>query len=428
MLEDAFVHHRAKDYDAAEDIYQHLLGYMDQPDANVLACYGMLWAQRGNYGLASHLLRQAVTVYPEHPGAWVNLAISLRHLGRKEAALYCAQQGVKYSNDEHAWNALAGLYLNTGEPEKGEEFARKAVECNPQHAEAQNNLALALLEQGKFDEAWPHYEYRWLVEDKIDTQRPWKAPKWDGKPIGYLVVQGEQGIGDEILFMGCFAEARKRARYVAVECTERLVDWFSASFGVPCYPNHAALVAAEGEPEAFITMGSLPALMGMPDGRPYLKRYRKAVPKRIGLAWRGGAARTNKRERTIKPEMLRPILDIPGYEFTSVQYDGADDAKLIGIRDEVRGREIESIRDEIASCELVVSVCQTAVHMAGAIGVPALVMTPRQCAWRYCGHPTRMIWYKNVELFRQRDDERWEPVIDRIAQRLAAMPAIQAAE
>ncbi len=75
-----------------------------------------------------------------------------------------------------------------------------------------------------------------------------------------------------------------------------------------------------------------------------------------------------------------------------------------------------SLHERIASCDLVISVCQTAVHQAGAMGVPCWVLTPRNAAWRYCGE--RMPWYNSVELFRQEVAGEWSPVVDRILMRL----------
>jgi len=66
----------------------------------------------------------------------------------------------------------------------------------------------------------------------------------------------------------------------------------------------------------------------------------------------------------------------------------------------------------VKSCDLIISVCTSVVHLAGALGVPTWVMVPSKPAWRY-GVEGRMVWYKSVRLYRQR--ESWLPVVEVIA-------------
>ena len=74
----------------------------------------------------------------------------------------------------------------------------------------------------------------------------------------------------------------------------------------------------------------------------------------------------------------------------------------------------------VASCDLVISVCTSIVHLAGALGVPCWVMTPNKPAWRY-GLQGGMVWYRSVRLYRQPqgDSHAWIPVVKRIGLDLA---------
>jgi ADP-heptose:LPS heptosyltransferase len=73
----------------------------------------------------------------------------------------------------------------------------------------------------------------------------------------------------------------------------------------------------------------------------------------------------------------------------------------------------------VASCDLVITVNTSVVHLAGALGVPCWTMTPKFPAWRY-QNTGGMPWYKSVRLFRSPsvDKEAWHPVIERIAEEL----------
>jgi ADP-heptose:LPS heptosyltransferase len=79
--------------------------------------------------------------------------------------------------------------------------------------------------------------------------------------------------------------------------------------------------------------------------------------------------------------------------------------------------DVSSLAAMIKSCDLIITVCNTAVHLAGALGVPCWVLTPNKPAWRY-GYGERMPFYKSVRLIQQRTDE-WPDVIDRVRRELA---------
>lgn len=414
---EAFQYTRDGNFDAAEAVYESLLTQMDRGDANVLFGYGSLLAQRGKFGLAITLLRGALAHCDTFAPIWNNLAAAYRHAGRKDQSLVCLERALAIDpNCAETLASLGGHYLNSDQSEIAESYSRKALEIE-NISGAHMHLGMALLEQGRFEEAWPHYEGRWGSLDNIKNVRPYKAPRWTGEPVKRLAIHGEQGLGDEILFMSLFRNAAERAESIVIECADRLIPLFERSFGVPCYPDHASLIAAEGEPDAYIPMGSLPGVLGLPDGKPYLQAkptMRKTSRPRIGLAWAGGVARTNRDDRSMALAEFRPILDSVKADFVSVQYGGADvqaEAERYGL--ETTARDFDTLTSTIASCDLVITVCQTALHQAGALGIPCWVLVPRKAPWVVCQET--MPWYNSVSLFRQDVDGAWGPVIERVS-------------
>lgn len=425
ILEAGVTCHNAGDYARACELFDKLLGYTDEFDPALLCCYGAALSANGQHGVASWLLRQVLLHVPDFGAAWYNLGTALFHLDRDEACIFAYEKALELlPKDADVLGNVAAFYINKGQPQKIVEYARRALEIDPKHVQANNNLAQGLLELGRFDEAWPHFEYRWELPDKIKNKRPYTCPKWTGEYVGTLAVHGEQGVGDEVLFMAAFSRLHGRVGRVIVECVDRLIPAFERSFGVKCYPDHAALIAAEGEPDAHIAMGSLWSILGLPDGTPYLAPP-FAKPKnerpRIGIAWRGGSWKTHKRARAMKLAQWAPILTTRGVDFVSVNYDDGialQEAEKHGIECAVKSRDIEEAIAAIWSCDLVITVCQTAVHLAGAMGVPCWVLTPKRAAWRYTGEGEQSRWYNSVRLFRQDDSEAWEPVVQRIAHEL----------
>jgi len=84
------------------------------------------------------------------------------------------------------------------------------------------------------------------------------------------------------------------------------------------------------------------------------------------------------------------------------------------IDDESRGADLHAQAALFAACDCVVTVVQTAVHIAGAVGTPAYVLTPMRPSWRYGVEGFAMPWYKSVRLFRQTFDNDWGHVIAQV--------------
>jgi len=396
-------YHSQGDFRTAESIYEQTMAQAERLDPSLLYAYGTLLVAQERYALGCALLQAAIGMaVPEQCAPlWTNLACAYKHMGRDEQALSCYEKALALDpNQPDILAGLSGFWINKNDPKRVEDYARRALALKPDHHAAHMHLGMGLLEQGRYEEAWPHYEYRWETPERIRDKRPYKATRWHGQFINKLAIHGEQGLGDEILFMSLLYKVRGRAETIVIECADRLVKTFSESFGLRCYPDHASLIAAEGEPDAYISMGSLPSILGLPDGRPFLKRPHKNTGKmRVGYTWAGGTIRTSVNDRTIPREMLDPILAIPGIEFVPVQYGEGD--------------SFDDLQGKIASCDLIISVCQTAVHQAGAMGVDCWVLVPERAAWRYNGDDM-LPWYRSVKFFRQHSGD-WTIPIQEIA-------------
>ena len=126
--------------------------------------------------------------------------------------------------------------------------------------------------------------------------------------------------------------------------------------------------------------------------------------------------------------MMKPILNIPDIEFVSLQYTDCEDE--IRTFENITGytvKQFPEIHDFdyyetakiVKSCDLVISVCTSVIHLAGALGVPCWVLTPKWPAWRY-QNKGGMPWYRSVRMYRQTlddntDGKAWIPVIDHVA-------------
>jgi tetratricopeptide (TPR) repeat protein len=411
----------------ALELYDRCVVY--QPEsAAVLACMGTAFSQAQAYGMSIMCLKKSLAIDPTITDAWHNLGIYYRTMGLIDEAMACYAQELnnpKMSQKDMAtvYANMSGCYINEGNPSKSLELAETGLRYSPNMPQIRNHKALALLELGRYEEGFREYEARSELPE-FTTRDYGKAPRWDGKPVGKLAVHGEQGIGDEILFLTQVQRVLPLVEELAIECTPRLLGLLRNSFKdepkIKLFPDHGALQKAFVA-DAWLGLGSLMLHSWPPIRCAYLKpsrTYFRGERPRIGFSWRGGTLRTHEYHRNMPFEMVNPFTDKVkglGVDLISLQYGPAQDmAKALGIpHDHQNIQDLDMLAAMIKSCDLVVSVCNTTIHMAGALGVPCVVLVPAKPAWRYGLSGEKSDWYDSVSYLRQGVDEGWDSMLAR---------------
>jgi tetratricopeptide (TPR) repeat protein len=438
-LREAYQHalhlHNSGKLQEALPLYERLLPHLNE-NAHVLYAVGSALAQIGSYGLATVLLHRSVVLDPSNYEAWTNLGLSYRTAGLvdKAIAIYKHVLGMKVPESAlpGIYGNLSGCFVNEGRPEECLKWAEMGLRTSdiPQ---LHNHRALALLELGRYKEGFEEYENRFHLPEF--TNRDYKGvPKWDGSKVGSLVIHGEQGLGDEILFLTQMRKVLPLADEIHVECASRLVGLLRHSFRehpqVKFYPTHDAVMKAGLQLDAWTAMGSLPATLWPFERHVYLQSSRKflrplSLP-RIGISWRGGTMKTHDYYRNAPLDSWKVLvqsLRSRGAEVISLQYGPAEEAaQVLGV--EHRNADIadlDSLTGLIQSCDVVLSVCNTAIHLAGASGTKCVVVVPTKPAWRYGLTGSHSDWYDSVEYERQLPGED----LGRTVQRVYDHPLVQ---
>lgn len=422
--------HKAGNLEEARQIYEAVLGKTIK-DSYILYSLATIYLQLGLNGTAMNLFMRAHDEMPDDAEwrgeCWMNLGVAYKHEAHDTEAGHCYREAlnhIKSPNDRLLiYTNLAGLHVNAGAPKQGIDYARKALEIDPYYPEAGFHLGLALLEDHQYAEGWRWYNCR--LRQKSFHVRPFECPMWEGEETDLLAIHAEQGIGDEILFASLIPFAQKRAKRVVVECTDRLIPIFERSFGVKCYATDAELLAAE-KPTRWIAMGSLPNVFGIAaqiEHRGYLKpnperlkHWHNTLPKgqlRVGVSWRGGTKKTHEHLRNFEVEQWLPLMKTPGVHFVNLQYgDQGTEPQRMGVHD-YPCADFDDHIALVASCDLVISICNTTIHEAGATNTPCWCLVPNKPAWRYGTRGREMLWYPSVTLYRQK--ENWTDVIEALA-------------
>ncbi|KAF0192324.1 MAG: hypothetical protein FD165_949 [Gammaproteobacteria bacterium] len=123
------------------------------------------------------------------------------------------------------------------------------------------------------------------------------------------------------------------------------------------------------------------------------------------------------------------MLTTPGVDFIDLQY-GDSRAEIAAVctqgnmavhtwDDADPLHDLDDFAAQVAALDRVISVNNTTVHVAGALGVPVWVMLPLNSEWRWLRDRADSPWYPSLQLFRQSTLGDWSPVFAAVAARLA---------
>ena len=162
------------------------------------------------------------------------------------------------------------------------------------------------------------------------------------------------------------------------------------------------------------------------------RRYRQRFGDRplVGISWRGGSGDTAQARSTVLADWA-PLLRQSRLGFINLQY-GDCRAELTAVREEagvevLHDEAVDPLKDldgfaaQTAAMDLVISIDNSTVHMAGALGMPVWVLLPAVPDWRWMLGRSDSPWYSSVRLFRQLAPGAWTPVIASVAQELGRL-------
>ena len=409
---------------------------------------GTALKESGRFADALAALRRSLILAPTSAETYNNLGAVYQFQGAGPIAADCYRQAIALDPGLCAAHTnLGNVAADRGQAKTAIAHYEQVLEIDPTSAEANYNRSLELIRSGRWTEGWNSYHWRWK---RNVLRRKIPGPEWNGEDLSTrtILVYAEQGIGDEIMFASCLPEVIERSRACLIECDPRLVGLLGRSF------PRATVVArplpiddAGGSPrfDVHAAMGSLPKFFRTDEAEfpcrgGYLSVDVDAVEQwrtrfdelgeslRIGLSWRGGAEPDARRKRSTRLEQWQPILSLPGITFVNLQYgDCRDD--LAGVKsalgvtvhdwpDADPLTDLDNFADQIAALDLVISVDNSTVHMAGALGTPAWTLLPVASDWRWMLDREDSPWYPSMRLFRQSTPGNWDNVFARLVREL----------
>ena len=437
---------------------------------------GLALQQMGEQENALAALRRAVELRPQYPRAYANMSQSLLKLDRIPEAEEACRKAIEMDPAMVDGHLNLGLVLMAqNRQHETAEIFRAVARLQPDDSKSLSNLGVAEKEVGNIERAfelqrsanavdldeptplwneahvrmlagdfavgWERYEARWGTGDFKTSIRPWNVPVWQGEPIGNraLLLHVEQGVGDTAQFCRYVPQicADNPGAEVIVEVQRSMQKLLQHSFRrIPrLLVLHHNEIAGHNLPpfDLHLPMASLPRVCGtrcdaVPEAAGYFeapkpRSYRQPGDKLVvGISWKSVGSTGRKRSLTL--ERMARIVAKPGVRLVDLQYGDTKEERQqlldqTGVAlhhdDDVDAKaSLADFADQVAGCDLVVSIDNTTVHIAGALGVPCWVLLPWLPDWRWMLKREDTPWYDSLKLYRPPEMNAWEPMLRRL--------------
>ena len=465
---------------------------LDPKEPEVYQNLGLLAWRMELYDVAEQFFRIFARMMPEAIEGPNNLACVLRDKGQMEDAVEVLRAAI-YTNQGSSmlWNSLGTVMMEQTDFEKAALFYKQALEITPDLARAYHNLgycrategfhdealdyiekaleignmpqhelaetrharAISLIGTGKLDEAWDAYECRNDVTYNKATCFSIPTKKWDGEPLEgkRLLIVGEQGLGDEVMFLNQGHDLIKRLGpdgHLTLAVVPRLVSLMERTFPEATVTKHATIrnngVPLRGCPtitnwqdfDYWAPMGSiLRVLRTSLDAFPKDGGFLKPDPARIdhwrgelsklgpgfksGLLWKS-MLMSAKRTKYYSPfAQWKSTLNVKNVTWINLQYGDCEAdleraEKEFGVKvHQLDGIDLKNDLDDLAALcvalDLVVGPMNATTNIsAGAGAKTAIIAAPN--SWPFLG-TGQLPWYPTATVFSPKTISDWKPAM-----------------
>lgn len=414
----------------------------EDPDSviaqSALFLTGWIYLQAERFGLAYHIYQRCAQLNPKVSAIWLNMATCLEDIDLDKAIKYAQKARHLDKKSSLPWANEGLMQMKRGYPDKCIKLCEKALELDPDNRQALHNIGLSKLMLKEWD-GWQEWSDTLGVMGR--TEMDYGLPNWDGEK-GKILVYGEQGVGDEIMFASCIREIMHNHNIV-IDTDKRLQSLFARTFDCPVYgtrfDDESPILNDHPDLEYQIAIGQLPAFFranGEFPGQPYLRanpdqsvmyrKYFEVLPgKKIGIAWTGGTRRNGQDKRSMHIDDFIPLLNDIDNTYISLEYNPVDKSKMEQFNIKTfpkvtgKGQDIDELAAMIGELDMVVTCCTTVVYIAGALGIPCYVLVPSIPGYRYHLEGD-FPWYDSVKLVRQEKGQAWIDVVKTVAELINA--------
>ena len=400
--------------------------------------------KRFDESLASY--DKAIELKVDYAEAFYNRGMVLQELNRFAAALASCDKAIEHKRDFA--EAYSGRGTALKELKRFEEALAsydKAIELKSDYAEAYFNKSLLLLSLQDFENGWQLYDWRWKNKNFDSTYLASNKPKLINTAFTCnkkLLVWGEQGVGDQILYTSMIDQLLNISPSSQILLDKRLLPLMHRSFPQGKFIDKT-LAIEDIEHDEHLPIGDLGKYFRTCNSdfditkRHYLladqqraKKIRSSLISNkkylCGFTWSSNDKKTGA-EKSIQLEDLLPVLSLKNIAFVSLQY-GNNHEQLAEFNEKhnmniLECDSVDNFQDLdghaalIEACDFVITISNTSAHMAGAIGKETYLMCPsgKGLLWYWSNQKNgNSLWYPSIKIYEQNVPGQWFDVVQSV--------------
>ena len=429
--------------DEAIEAYNNVLSI--KPDyAEAHNNIGTVFQDQGKIKEAIEAYSKAVSIKQDYAEAFNNMGNALHMHGRFEEAVKNFNQALSIAPDyaEAYLNKGAALH-DQGNLEEAIETYHKALSKMPNNPEIQYNTSFVKLQTEEWKDGIELQKWRWKNKKFQVYQRFFEAPEWDGEsPIGgkTLLVWGEQGPGDIIIWCACLNYYASICSSVIVECPQKLVKLLTISF--PKITVRAEKKDIEQVKEDFDFQIPIETLFGyaclsgkitnyqneyiFPEQKrvKYWKNRLKLITEKpcIGISWKSPVMNIKRQNNYADLAFWKPLLKNQNFTFFNLQSSHFENdlqkisrefgVEVINFDDLDHYNDLAEVAAFCKALDKTISIATTVATISAAVGTHTIIPTWKQGSWNNILYNSRG---PEIELLYRNTWEPWDNTFNEIS-------------
>ena len=416
----------------------------DYAEAHYQRGFNLIELKRLDEALISY--DRAIVLKRDYAEAYLGHATVLQELKRLEEALTSYERAIELNRDYAEAYLGRGIVFN--ELKRLDEALtsyERAIELKSDYAEVYFNKSLLLLSLQDFENGWQLYDWRWKNKEFDSTYLFSNKPKLINIESAYnkkLLIWGEQGVGDQILYTSMLNELLNISPSSQILLDKRLLPLLQRSFPQGKFIDKT-LAIDDIEHDEHIPIADLGKYFRTCNSDFDITRHHYLLAdqqraKKIrsslisnkkylcGVTWNSKVKKIGA-EKSIELEDLLPVLSLKDIAFVSLQYGNVQkqlaefnekhDMNILECDSVDNFYDLDGHAALIEACDFVITISNTSAHMAGAIGKETYLMCPsgKGLLWYWSNQTNgKCLWYPSIHIHEQNLPGKWFDVVESI--------------
>ena len=432
-----FTLNQLKRYQAAIDIYQKGLS-INPHDYNLLYNIGITYLNDFDYNNSLKYLNLALEKNNQSLDLWLTIAVCQAKIRDFNGAFRSIEQARTLDpNNLLVPFQMATTLMLLDKNHEAMSLLDQIIKKEPEHVEANYHKGLIYLKWGMFSKGLSYYRYRVKrIQNRIGRFNDFELPKLNKE--SEIIISREQGIGDEILYLGLIKNIQTQVKSIIYIAQDKLCEWVKLNL-----PDTQVIKESESEPfiqeHHNLTPLNIASLMSYINDwdiffnnqeiwkvdqklrEKYLQKYKRDNQRILGISWISANKKIGD-EKSIPLKQLAKVIN--NQKTISLQYGDVQD-EIHNINQEnhlniIHDDELDYFNDLnslaalISVCDRVVTCSNVTAHIAGRLGIKTYLLIPKFVGniWYWNTTQNTSSWYPSVRIYKQTDDMSWDVPIN----------------